>query len=72
MSGIAGYDVRVRVSRAGAKPGPYTTVVTGTTAGSRKVALQGGYRTCLSVRAHDRAGRVSAWTAERCYTRPPR
>lgn len=65
-SGIAGYDVRVRSG----KTHKWVTVATATTKTSRSIDLRPGYTTCVSVRATDKVGRVGAWSAPRCVSRP--
>jgi len=67
-SGIAGYDVRLRSGKAG--KGKWHSVLTGSKKTSRGVDLLAGYTTCVSVRATDKVGRVSAWSAPRCISRP--
>ena len=70
MSGIESYGIRRRSAKAGGKFGSYSTDAHNTPATSRKADLKAGHTTCFSVRARDRAGHVSAWSAERCYSRP--
>jgi hypothetical protein len=67
-SGIAGYEVRVRVGKS--HKGSWKVVSAGTSKTKRSIALRAGYTTCVSVRATDRVGRVGAWSAPRCVSRP--
>ena len=72
LSGIGSYDLRWRIAHAdGVFGGLITqTKLTGTTATKANLAIAAGTTMCFSVRAKDRAGNVSDWTAERCTTRP--
>jgi WD40-like Beta Propeller Repeat len=72
-SGVATYDVRYR--RAGWADAAFSAFAspagwTGTTARTRTLAVAPGYEYCLSVRARDVIGNVSAWSAERCTAMP--
>jgi dipeptidyl aminopeptidase/acylaminoacyl peptidase len=69
-SGVASYDVRYRTASSSGAFGNYVYPKTGTTGRSYVLALAGGYEYCVSVRARDRVGNTSAWTAERCFSRP--
>jgi hypothetical protein len=73
VSGVATYDVRYR--RAGWADAGFSAFASpsgwsGTTARTRTLALAPGYEYCLSVRARDVVGNVSAWSAERCTAMP--
>lgn len=67
-SGVASYDVRYRRATSNANYGAYTSPAgwVATTAGTRALGVVPGGEYCFSVRARDRAGNVSAWTADRC------
>lgn len=71
-SGIASYAVRTRwapySSSFGAMRYPSTWQARTATFTSQTVAR--GYTYCMSVRSKDRAGNVSAWSAERCTAVP--
>ncbi len=72
-SGIASFDVRYR--RAGWSStsfGAYTYPASWqrTTARSRTLSMSPGSEYCLSVRARDAIGNLSAWSAERCTAMP--
>jgi hypothetical protein len=69
-SGVASYDVRYRTASSSGAFGNYVYPKTGTTGRSYVLALAGGYEYCVSVRARDIYGNTSAWTAERCFSRP--
>ncbi len=69
-SGVAGYDLRVR--QAGLD-GPFRTLrppqLSGTTRRA-ELDLPPGTSTCISLQARDHTANVSAWSSERCVTRP--
>lgn len=71
-SGVASYDVRVRKARFDGTYGlaAYPSSWQGLKAGSVVVTTARGIDQCVSVRARDRAGNASAWTAERCTASP--
>lgn len=69
-SGVASYDVRFRRAPRSGVFGGYGTLADGTTSTRVNVPLAVGYQTCWSVRARDRLGNTSAWSAERCTARP--
>ncbi|MFI6716424.1 choice-of-anchor D domain-containing protein [Kribbella sp. NPDC050470] len=69
-SGVATYDVRYRAASSSGAFGNYVYPKTGTALRSYVLPLTGGYEYCVSVRARDRVGNTSAWTAERCFSRP--
>ena len=69
-SGVASYDVRFRRAPRSGVFGGYGTLANGTTSTRVNVPLAVGYQTCWSVRARDRMGNTSAWSAERCTVRP--
>jgi hypothetical protein len=69
-----GGELRRAVPRA-AWSGPFAAHVVpsgwaATTARSRALTLARGHEYCFSVRARDRAGNLSAWSAERCTAVP--
>jgi len=73
VSGVATYDVRYRrASWAGAGFSAFVSPSgwAGTTARTRPLAAAPGYEYCLSVRARDVVGNVSAWSTERCTAMP--
>lgn len=69
-SGIAAYQIR---TRRGTGHGPLTSwaVRNPTTARSATFSLPPNRRLCVSVRAQDRVGNWSGWTAPRCVLRAP-
>jgi hypothetical protein len=69
-SGVASYDVRYRAASSSGAFGNYVYPKTGTTGSSYVLALTAGYEYCISARARDVFGNTSAWTAERCFSRP--
>ncbi|TCM46873.1 WD40 repeat protein [Kribbella sp. VKM Ac-2568] len=69
-SGIGSYDVRWRIASTAANFGAYATIKSGTTASSVAIGVAAGYEYCVSVRARDIAGNLSAWTADKCFSRP--
>jgi hypothetical protein len=71
-SGVASYDVRYRQARydQGFKPAVYPVSWQGTTGSSVTFTLARGYDICFSVRARDRSGNVSGWSAEKCTEVP--
>lgn len=69
-SGIASYQTRWRRARYNAGYGAWSTPA-GTTATSRTFgSLQRGNTYCFGVRAFDKAGHASGWTAGRCTAIP--
>ena len=71
-SGVAAYDVRYRTaSWNGGGFGAWVLPPAWqhTTARSGALALAAGVDYCVSVRARDRAGNVSGWSAPRCVAR---
>lgn len=70
-SGVAAYDVRYRTATAtrGWSGYLYPAAWKATTATHGSVSLAPGTEYCFSVRARDRAGNVSPWTADRCVAR---
>ena len=68
-SGIKSYDVRYRRAGTSGVFGSYVSWLNGTTSTSVKLPVSAGYRYCVSVRARDRWGNTSGWTAERCTAR---
>ncbi|KRE52576.1 hypothetical protein ASG70_14400 [Phycicoccus sp. Soil748] len=71
-SGLATYDVRARVATRSAGFGAYQYPAAwqGLTARTMRVTLTRGSQYCYSVRSHDKAGNVGAWSAERCTALP--
>lgn len=71
-SGVATYDVRYRVARVDGSFGDWVLPDTWqrTTATSRSVAISRGREVCFSVRARDTFGNRSAWSTQRCTSRP--
>jgi hypothetical protein len=69
-SGVASYDVRWRIASTAGNFGAYAPVKSATTATSVVIGVAAGYEYCVSVRARDLAGNLSAWTADRCFSRP--
>ncbi|WP_432883585.1 hypothetical protein ACQPYH_42040 [Kribbella sp. CA-245084] len=69
-TGVASYDVRWRIASTAGNFGAYASVKSGTTATSVAIGLAAGYEYCISVRARDVAGNLSAWTADKCFSRP--
>jgi hypothetical protein len=67
-AGVASYDVRYRGSFAGPYQAPRTW--TGTTARSQTLGVTPLRVYCWSVRARDKVGNVSAWSADRCSRTP--
>ena len=67
---VTTYDVRYRQARWNGGFGAMATVIDGTAATSATFAGAPGATYCYSVRAHDAAGSVSAWTAETCTVVP--
>lgn len=70
-SGVASYDVRYRVAPWNGAFGSlvYPSTWQKTTATTKSVAATAGSTYCFSVRARDKVGNVSGWTAERCTAR---
>jgi hypothetical protein len=71
-SGVASYDVRYRVARFDGTFGDWVLPDSWqrTTATSRSIAIGRGREVCFSVRARDTLGNRSAWSAQRCTSRP--
>ncbi|MFG1625399.1 hypothetical protein [Kribbella sp. NPDC049227] len=69
-TGVASYDVRWRIASTAGNFGAYASVKSGTTATSVAIGLVAGYEYCVSVRARDVAGNLSAWTGDKCFSRP--
>ena len=72
-SGVASYDIRYRSVAWNGTGFSAMTVPAGwasTTARSRSLALVPGREYCVSVRARDRVGNLSAWSAEQCTAAP--
>lgn len=67
-SGLAGFEVRSRAS--GRQKGFETQVTTADSRSTPTLEVPAGKTVCTSVRAKDGAGNASAWTGERCTTRP--
>jgi hypothetical protein len=69
-SGVGSYDVRYRTATYLANFGGYITAASATKATSLTLNVAAGNEYCVSVRARDVFGTVSAWSAERCFSRP--
>lgn len=69
-SGIASVDGRLTRAPYNGPFQPYIYPASwqGTTASSQLFAVSRGYSYCISARARDRAGNVSAWSAPKCTT----
>lgn len=67
---VSSYDSRWRIAPTAGNFGAYAPVKSGTAATSVQIGLAPGYEYCVSVRARDALGNVSAWTADRCFSRP--
>ena len=67
-SGVARYEIRTKDASFGKALGHWSKPkkVSGTT---RKAKLRAGEQYCLQVRATDRAGNTSGWSAKACTTR---
>ena len=70
LNGIRRYDVRYTRQTATAAYAALVATGAGTTATSLTLKLAAGSTYCFSVRAADRAGNTSAWSAARCTTAP--
>ena len=70
--GVASYDLRLRSAMWNKRFGSYTfpASLQKTKAVSVSLPLVAGAETCISVRARDAAGNLSAWSADRCSARP--
>ena len=71
-SGVASFAVRTRRAFVGSGFGAfsYPSSWQARTVTSTSQAVASGYTYCMSVRAKDRAGNVSAWSPERCTSVP--
>jgi WD40 repeat protein len=69
-SGVSSYDVRYRRAGWNGVFSSYAAWTNATKNTSVSMPLPAGYRYCVSVRARDVYGNVSAWTADRCTARP--
>jgi hypothetical protein len=71
-TGVASYDFRYRQARydRGFGAAVYPAGWQKLSASSLGFSLARGYDQCFSTRARDRAGNVSAWSAEKCITVP--
>ncbi|ONI78427.1 hypothetical protein BWI15_00695 [Kribbella sp. ALI-6-A] len=69
-SGVGSYDVRYRTATYLANFGGYVNAASATKATSITLNVAAGNEYCVSVRARDVFGTVSAWSAERCFSRP--
>lgn len=69
-TGVASYDVRYRSASQSSRFGGYVRLLHGTRSGDIRFVGRQGSTYCFSVRAADRAGNVSAWSAERCTAIP--
>ena len=70
-SAVATYDVRWRRARWDGTYEAWNSPATwqGTTNLDAPLGIRAGYTACVSVRARNRAGQVSAWTPGRCTSR---
>jgi Bacterial Ig-like domain (group 3) len=70
--GVKNFDVRFRSATWNRPLSGYNqpAALQATTARSTTVAVPAGTLQCISVRARDAAGNVSAWSADRCTARP--
>lgn len=68
LSGVASYDVRVRVAPYNSGFGGYLYPAPwqGTTSAASTISTTPGSTYCLSVRSRDRAGNLSGWSGQRC------
>lgn len=73
-TGIARYQLRERTARWNGTFGPWATRSSWRALPPSRThvtaRLRAGYDTCFEVRAVDRAGNASAWTAQRCTATP--
>jgi hypothetical protein len=69
-SGISTFDLRYRKARYDGSYGSFVTWKTGSHATTATFAGNSGYTYCFSVRARDRAGNLSGWSADRCAAVP--
>lgn len=69
-SGVASYDVRYQRTTAGGVRYPSHRWRSSTAATSGRFRGTSGSTYCFSVRARDRAGNVSVWSAARCTALP--
>ena len=69
-SGIASYDVRLRMAAWNASFGSYASWKNATTALSSTYVTNTGRTVCFSVRARDKAANVSSWSPDKCATTP--
>ena len=67
---VASYDVRYRRAAWNGSFGGYTTWKSKTTAANGTLTAAKGYTYCVSSRARDTVGALSAWTAETCVAVP--
>jgi hypothetical protein len=70
-SAVATYDVRWRKARYDGTYGPWTRPSgwQATAVSDVPLGLRAGYTSCVAVRARNRAGQRSGWTAQRCTAR---
>lgn len=70
-SAVARYDVRWRKAAYDARYGPWSRPASwqDTRVTNVPLGLRAGQTSCVAVRAHNRAGQVSAWTRQRCTAR---
>ena len=71
-SGLSSFDVRIAKAAPGAgfSAWSYPTGLQLTKAKTTSLPGYAGYTSCVQVRAHDGAGNVSAWSAQRCTALP--
>jgi hypothetical protein len=70
LSGVADYDIRYRSAAWNGAFTSYNTSLQHQTVRSKSLAGSPGHEYCFSVRARDRSGNTSAWTADRCTVVP--
>jgi hypothetical protein len=70
LSGVADYDIRYRSAVWNGAFTSYNTSLQHQTVRSKSLGGSPGHEYCFSVRARDRSGNTSAWTADRCTVVP--
>lgn len=70
--GVSNYQVRYRRARSdrGFEAWVYPDSWRATTATTRSIGIARGYEYCFSVRARDTLGNLTAWSLQRCVSRP--
>ena len=69
-NGVASFDVQYTKAAWNGKFGPATVLKSATTSTSATFTGVPGYEYCFSVRAHDKAGNVSGYSATKCIALP--